>query len=225
MRKRQLKNYSEGFQFFLIAGILLSVSIILLLAFLTITNKPQGFWNYNVEGRYYIFPVVFLQLLFIIRSSLNRSVANNIFSKYLTPILFILLLMGSVLGILSTVKDLRRGDYENPLPTNRYLNYKPMMKVFNEVKKKYPDREVIVTSPNEYFLYAASNAGYKPIYDFDSINYKQPKVTKRSVLITVLNDDDINYMSKYILEKKPLKFAYESFISFFAEEIDPLPAQ
>jgi hypothetical protein len=32
-------------------------------------------------------------------------------------------------------------------------------------------------------------------------------------------------MSKYILEKKPLKFAYESFISFFAEEIDPLPAQ
>lgn len=222
IRKNRFKKYAGNFQFFLIAGTILSAVIIFLLGYLTLTNKPQRFWNYNLDGRYFIFPVVFLQLLFIIKSSLEWSSVKNTFSKYLQRFLITLLLLEAVHGIFSTIKNITTHNAENPFPTKRYLNYRRMMTIFDDMNKKYAGRDVLVTSPNQFFLHAANNAGFKPIYDFETINYKQPAVTKKSVLVTVLNDDDSTYMLKYISEKKPEKFAYESFISFFVQEIDPL---
>ena len=220
IRKNPLKKYPDAIKFFFSSGIILSAAIIFLLGYLTLTNKPQHIWNYNIDGRYFVLPVIILQLSFLIKYSFDRLLLKDTFSKFIYTILLITLLLEAGHGIFSTIKNVA-ASAENPFPTNRYLSYERMANKFEEVRKKYPDRDILLTSPNEYYLFAANNANFKPIYDFDSINSKKPFVTKKSVLVTVINDDDLPYMSKYISERKPRKFAYDSFVSFFAEEIDP----
>ena len=220
VRKNSLKKYPHTFRFFLLIGIILSALIIFLLGYLTLTNKPQASWNYNIEGRYFVLPVIFLQLFFLIKYSFDDTLHNNTVSKFFYRAILILLLLEAGHGIFSTIKNTVTG-YENPFPTKRYLNYNRMTRIFEEIKKNYPDKDILVTSPNEYYLFAANNAGFKPVYDFNSLNFKEPSVTRKTVLVTVVNDDDLFYMEKYISERKPLKFAYDSFVSFFAEEIDP----
>lgn len=218
-------RYPTAFRYFLFSGTILSTVIIFLLGYLTLTNRPQAHWNYNIEGRYFIFPVVFLQLLFLIKCSFDTVQGKSSFTRVISSFILLVMLLEAGHGVYSTTRNIITTG-NNPFPTKRYLSYSKMITIFNNIKNRYPQKDILLTSPNEYYLYAANNAGFKPVYDFDTINnLKRPNVTQKTVLITALNDDDAHYMEKYLSERKPVKFAYESFVSFFAEEIDPLLPQ
>ena len=47
--------------------------------------------------------------------------------------------------------------------------YRNFPAIMAEIKKQNPDRQLFVTSPDQYYLHAASQLGYKAIFDYENL--------------------------------------------------------
>ena len=209
-------------KFFLFTGFILSLSIIFLLSYLVLTNKPQFSYNYHLDGRYFAFPVIFTQFLIFILAANKYFVSRNKLNRWIVTVLLIILSIESIHGVISNMKIIAYGDQlQNPYPTNKNLNYSTLTHIFKDIHSKYPDRQLLITSPNNYYMNAVSTLGYKGIYDFENINHSDPTVTKKSLLVLIMHDDEIKTMQKYILEQRPVKLISMSGQNFYLQLIDP----
>ena len=218
------KSYQQRMEvvLFLFIGFIVSLSIIFILAYLILTNRPQFSFNYHLDGRYFAFPVIFIQFLVFILAANKNLVSWHRFNRWIVTVLLIILSIESIHGVISNMKIIAYGDQlHNPYPTNKNLNYRPLINIFNGIHSKYPDRQLLITSPNNYYMNAASTLGYKGIYDFENIDQSDPAVTKKSLLVIIIHDEEIEPMQKYILEKRPTRLTSIFGQNFYLHPIDP----
>ena len=52
----------------------------------------------------------------------------------------------------------------------RVADYKSFFEMLNDLQKKYPAHEIIVSSSDQVFLYTASQMGYKVVFDYTNLN-------------------------------------------------------
>jgi hypothetical protein len=94
--------------------------------------------------------------------------------------------------------------------------------IIKEIQKQNPDRELIVCSPDKFYLHTASQMGYKAVFDYDNF-LLQPdlKVSSKSVLIMPIQTQDVVIIKDYIEKKNPRLFYTIAGTSFYIQEIDP----
>lgn len=93
--------------------------------------------------------------------------------------------------------------------------------IITDIKKQYPDREVLVSSKDQLYLHTASEMGCKSIFDYDNFLRSDLKVSSKSILIMPINTTDVVIVQDFI-KKKKLQLVYTiSGISFYTQEIDP----
>jgi len=109
---------------------------------------------------------------------------------------------------LTTIKDADTG-------------YRNFSSVIDEIKKKYPGREIFVSSPDQYYLHAASQMGYKAIFDYEKLRQVDLKPFSKSVLLVPVHQQEAIIMNDYIEKKKPQLFLEIAGTYFYTEEINP----
>ena len=209
---------------FVIIGSFVSLTIIFLLAYLTLTYKELSWgyhrWTFVGENRYFAFIYVFVPVSFLIALYHYRSAFKKPFMWLLAFIAI------CCLGI-----EVLHGIYYNSkiLVSHEDLAYirdsdngiKRFPAIITEIKKQYPDREVLVCSKDQLYLHTASEMGYKAIFDYNNFLKSNLKVSSKSILIMPINTTDVVIVNEFI-EKKNLQLVNTiSGISFYTQEIDP----
>ena len=221
-QKKSLQFSSHSL--FIIIGSFISLTIIFLLAYLTLTYKELSWgyhrWTFVGENRYFAFIYVFVPVSFFITLYHYRSFFRN-------PFMRLLVFIGlSCLGI-----EVAHGIYYNAkiLVSHNDLAYirdsdngiKRFPAIITEIKKQYPDREVLVSSKDQLYLHTASEMGCKAIFDYDNFLESDLKVSSKSILLMPINTTDVVIVNEFI-EKKKLQLVYTiSGISFYTREMDP----
>ncbi len=221
----QKKNVQfSSHSLFIIMGSFVSLTIIFLLAYLTLTYKELSWgyhrWTFVGENRYFAFVYVFVPVAFLIALYHYRS----FFKK---PIILLLAFIGlSCLGI-----EVIHGIYYNAriLVVHKDLAYirdsdngiKRFPALITAIKKQYPGREVLVCSKDQLFLHTASEMGYKAIFDYDNFLKGDLKVSSKSILIMPINTTDVVVVNEFIEKQKLQLVNTISGISFYTQEIDP----
>ena len=90
-----------------------------------------------------------------------------------------------------------------------------------EIKKEYPDREILVCSKDQLYLHMATQRGYKAIFDYGNFLQTDLKVSSKSILLMPINTQDLVIIKEYIERKKPRLLYTVGGISFYIQEIDP----
>ena len=209
---------------FIMIGSLVSLTIIFLLAYLTLTYKELSWgyhrWTFVGENRYFAFIYVFVPVSFFIALYHYRSFFKR-------PFMGLLAFIGlSCLGI-----EVVHGIYYNAkiLISHHDLAYirdsdngiRRFPAIITEIKKQHPGREVLVSSKDQLYLHTASEMGCKAIFDYDNFLESDLKVSSKSILLMPINTADVVIVNEFI-EKKKLQFLYTiSGISFYTQEIDP----
>jgi len=221
-QKKKLQFSSHSL--FIIIGSFVSLAIIFLLAYLTLTYKELlwGFhrWTFVGENRYFAFIYVFIPVLFFIALHYYRS----FFKK---PVMWFIAFIGSL--CLGT--EVIHGIYYNAkiLVSHKDLAYirdsdngiKRFPDIITEIKKQYPDREILVCSKDQLYLHTASEMGYKAIFDYNNFLNNDLKVTSKSILIMPVNTTDVVIVNEFIEKKKLRLVDAIAGISFYTQEIDP----
>jgi len=215
-----LSNHS----LFIIIGSLVSLTIILLLAYFTLTYKELSWgyhrWTFVGENRYFAFIYVFIPILFFIALHHYRS-------SFKKPIMWVF----AFIALCSLGIEVVHGIYYNAkiLASHKDLAYirdsdkgiKGFPAIITEVKKQYPDRQVLVCSKDQLYLHTASEMGYKAIFDYDNFLESDLKVSSKSILIMPINTSDVVVVNDFI-EKKKFHLIYTiAGTSFYIQEIDP----
>src|SRR5688572_717065 len=99
--------------------------------------------------------------------------------------------------------------------------YKEFGFILNEIKKQHPGREVIVSSPDQYYLYAASQMGYKAIFDYENLAKTDVKTTSNTILLIPVHQQEAIIIKDYIDRKKPKLHSTISGTYIYIEEINP----
>ena len=209
---------------FIIVGSFVSLTIIFLLAYLTLTYKELSWgyhrWTFVGENRYFAFIYVFVPVVFIIALYHYRPFFKKPF-----------MLLFAFIGLFCLGIEVVHGIYYNAkiLVSHNDLAYirdsdngiKRFPAIITDIKKQYPDREVLVSSKDQLYLHTASEMGCKSIFDYDNFLRSDLKVSSKSILIMPINTTDVVIVQDFI-EKKKLRLVYTiSGISFYTQEIDP----
>ena len=226
---RYIKTHKRASQFsnhflFIIIGAFVSIAIILLLAWLTLTYKELswGFykWTHVQDPRYFAFIYVFIPLLFFIclqyySSSFKKPILR--FFIFIGLCCFAIEVIHGVyynIKILSKHKDLayiRAADQ----------GFKSFPAIITKIKEQNPDKELLVCSPDQFYLHTASQMGYKAIFDYTNFLQTDLKVSSKSLLIMPIQSQDVVIIKDYIERKKPRLLYTVGSISFYIQEIDP----
>jgi hypothetical protein len=209
---------------FIITGSAISITIILLLTYLSLTYKELTWglntWTHVQDARYFSFIYIFILVLFF--TSLHHY-ASFFKRSFMRVFVFIAL---CVLGaevlhgvyynikIISQHKDLaviREAD-------NGYRNFSA---IIAKIKKENPGQQLLVSSPDQYYLHAASQLGYKAIFDYENLWQAELRVTSKSLLIMPVHTEEAAIMKTYIEKKKPRLLLTVAGTNFYIEEIVP----
>jgi len=221
---RFLKNPSlSRHLIFIIGGAAISILIIFMLGYLSLTYKELewGFnkWTYVIDERYFSFIYVFLPLL-LFACIQYYSILKRGLTRILVFIGLLCLSIEVMHGLyynikivtshkdLTTIKDADKG-------------YRNFSSIVAEIKKKYPGREIFVSSPDQYYLHAASQMGYKSIFDYEKLGQVDLKPFSKSILLMPVHQQEAVIMNDYIEKKKPQLFLEIAGTYFYTEEINP----
>jgi hypothetical protein len=219
-KNRQLPHHF----LFISIGSFIGVMIILLLAYLTLTYKalPWGFirWTHAQHARYFAFIYAFIPLLLFVCIQHYGHLIKRYYVKLLIFFALCLLATEVLHGIyynikivinhkdLSIIKDADKG-------------YKNLPAIVAEIKKQHPDRQVFISSPDQYYLHAASNVGCKAIFDYENLWRSNLRVPSKSILLMPVHEQEAVIMKDYIEKKKPQLLSTIAGTYFYIEEIDP----
>ncbi len=209
---------------FIITGSAISITIILLLAYLSLTYKELTWgltkWTHVQQARYFSYLYIFMPLLFFVSLHHYASFFKRSFMRIV--IFIILCVLGTEVlhgvyyntKIISQHKDLaiiREAD-------NGYRNFSA---IIARIKKANPEKQLIVSSPDQYYLHAASQLGCKAIFDYEYLWQAKLKVTSKSLLIMPVHTEEAVIMKDYIEKKKPQLLLTIAGTYFYTEEINP----
>lgn len=171
-----------------IIGGCIAVTTILFLIFLSLTNSPklQTFqWTFVADGRYFAFPVLFLQLTIWHWAFQDRKFLKGL-KKIIVLLLSVIFLIEGIHGFYFIIKKMSR-----PLTpvAETFFNdpyTKTMTNFIKEEKLKNPSRVIAVFSLNELFGYMANWNGVNGVFMINKMSNKMAKTTRPATLLVVL---------------------------------------
>jgi hypothetical protein len=222
IQKRSL--FFQAHTHFIIIGSLFSFIILFLLAYLSVTYKvlTWGFykWVAVVEARYFAFIYAFIPLLFFICLHHYRHSFRKPLIRFFAFALLICMATEILHGvyynvkILSSHKDLayiRDAD-------KGFRNFPAILTV---VKNENPGKEILVSSPDKYYLTTAIQLGFKAVFDFDNFIKNGLHVNKKTIVVIPIQTQDVSIISDYMEKNKPVLIATQAQTSFYVQEINP----
>ena len=209
---------------FIVVGSFISFTIILLLSWLTVTYKELswGFYNWThvQDPRYYAFIYVFVPLLVFVCMYNYRSSFKGWIVRFFVFAALCCFAIETLHGIYYNIKILgAHKDLEYIRDADE--GFRTFPAIIIDIKKQYPDREVIVCSPDQFYLHTASQLGYKAVFDYDNFLQTGLKVPVKSILVMPIQSRDLTIINKYLEEKKPNLFFAIAGTSFYVQEINP----
>ncbi|HEX6847414.1 MAG TPA: hypothetical protein VF144_10560 [Chitinophagaceae bacterium] len=209
---------------FIITGSAISLFIIGLLAYLSLTYKAQDWgeykWTYSYDVRYFAFIYVFIPFLFFITIQFYPSLFKNNFVRLFAVIALICFVTEIMHGIYFNVKIVM--DHQSlSIIRDRDKDYKSFPGIIRDLKNKTVDREIIICAPDQFYLHTASRMGYKAIFDYTNLNKAGLKIASKSILIVPVHKQDAWIMKEYVEKKHPQIIATIAGTNFYMEELDP----
>lgn len=212
-------------RWFLFIGTGISAGVLLLLAYVSLTNKDQSFhnipWNYINEHRYFAFVVIFIQMVFLVWcfSGIGIPVKNY----FLRAIRFLL----ATLLIIEIVHSI----YFNSLLPFRYTELKMarywenrmafLVNTVSDFIKENKNKEILV---GDYYPGAndlGSFYGKKGLMDCLELNKKLPAVKQKTLLLLHLTDDQLPEFKEFFTRTNPLLYKKFEYNNFYLLELLP----
>ena len=209
---------------FIVTGSVISITIILLLAYLSLTYRELIWglttWTHVQHARYFSYIYIFIPLLFFVSLHHYAAFFKGTFIRIIVFIVLCVFATESLHGIYYNGKIISQ---HTDLATMREADkgYRNFSALIANVKGQNPDRQLIVCSPDQYYLHAASQMGYKAIFDYENLGHVKLKVTSKSLLIMPVHREEAAIMKSYIETKKPQLFLTVAGTYFYKEEINP----
>lgn len=209
---------------FIVTGSAISITIILLLAYLSLTYKELTWglttWTHVQDARYFSFIYIFILLLFFISLHHCTSFFKRSFMRIFVFIALSILVTESLHGVYYNTKIISK---HKDLSIIRQADkgYRDFSAIIAKIKQENPDQQLIVCSPDQYYLHAASQMGCKAIFDYENLWRAELKVTSKSLLIIPVHTEEAAIMKAYIEKKKPQLFLTVAGTNFYTEEINP----
>ena len=209
---------------FITSGSVISITIILLLAYLSLTYKEltwgQTTWTHVQDARYFSFIYLFILLLFFVSLHHYASFFKRTFMRIFVVIVLCVLGTEALHGVYYNSKIISQ---HKDLTSIREADkgYRNFSAIIASIENQNPDRQLIVSSPDHYYLHAASQLGYKAIFDYENLWQAKLKVTSKSLLIMPVHTQEAVIMKAYIEMKKPRLLLTIAGTSFYTEEINP----
>jgi len=207
---------------FIITGSIISIMIIIMLAYLSLTYKAQDWgaykWTYSYDIRYFAFIYILIPILFV-----TVLYYYPVYFKRFLPRCFVLV------AIFCFIIEILHGVYYNAkilmnhnslsVIRDRDKDYRSFPLVVRDIKNKYPDREILVCAPDQFYLHTASQMGYKAIFDYKNLNQTELVPGVKSILLVPVHQQDAWIMKEYIEKKKPTIIATIAGTNFYMEEL------
>lgn len=209
---------------FIMSGAVISLCILFLLTYFSLTYKPQLYgiylWNYNYESRYFAFLFIFLPILFLLCIHIYPQLLKNMFSRTVVFFMLIIFAVEILHGIYYNVKIIGKHSDIN-LIRDRVADFRQFPTMVRDLKTKYADREILVSASDQFFLYSASEMGYRAIFDYTNLNKAELLVQKKSILLFPVHETDVWIMKEYLEREKPQMLNKIAGTVFYLEEINP----
>jgi len=208
---------------FIVIGSFISLSILILITYLTLTYKALTWgllrWTHSQHARYFAFIYVFIPLLLFVCIH-HLSFFKKPFVRLFTFIALFCLAIEMLHGVYYNIKIIL-AHKDLAIIRDADDGYKEFGFILNEIKKQHPGREVIVSSPDQYYLYAASQMGYKAIFDYENLAKTDVKTTSNTILLIPVHQQEAIIIKDYIDRKKPKLHSTISGTYIYIEEINP----
>lgn len=209
---------------FIIIGSGIAIIIILLLAYLSLTYKELVWgltkWTHVQHARYFSYIYIFVPLLFFVCLHNYTSFFKRPFMRIFAFILLCCLVTEVMHGIYYNIKIIR---FHKDLAVIRDADrgYRNFPAVIGEIEKQNPGRQVLVSSPDQYYLHAASQMGYKALFDYENLWRTDIKVSSETILLMPVHQQEAMIMKDYIETKRPQLVSTIAGTYFYIEPINP----
>lgn len=226
VRKNKISLLHSNYSIFIVMGSLVCIIILLALFILTFFYKGQllgsgsNLWVYISEPRYFSYLYIFILFLLFICLQYFRTNFKHQYIRFSFFLILCILAIEVSHGIYYNIKTLiTNTGFKHVRNSDR--NYNSFPSILNEIKARNSGREIIISSPNKYYLYFSSQLGYTTIFDFSNILQKGLTVSSKSLLVIPIQSQEINLVKEYIEKRNTsLIFAADG-TYFYIQEINP----
>ena len=213
-----------GHSLFIVIGSVISITIVLLIAYLTLTYRaiPWGLirWTHSQHARYFAFLYIFIPMLLLVCLQHYRSFFKKILPRIFTCVALCCITIEALHGIYYNVKIIR-SHRDLSIIKDADKGYKSFSSAIAEIKQEYPGREILISSPDQYYLHGASQMGYKAIFDYSNLSQVDLRPSSKSILLIPVHQQETIIINDYIERKKPQLFLDIAGTYFYIEEINP----
>ena len=213
-----------GHSLFIVLGSVISITIVLLIAYLTLTYKaiPWGLirWTHSQHARYFAFLYIFIPMLLFVCLQHYSSFFKKLLPRIFIYVALCCIAIEALHGIYYNIKIIR-SHRDLGIIKDADKGYKNFSSVIDDIKQQYPGREILISSPDQYYIHGASQMGYKAIFDYNNLAQVEMKPSSKSILLVPVHQQEAIIMNDYIEKKKPQLFLEIAGTYFYIEEINP----
>lgn len=223
-RVYKMKSADRGNQLLLLGMAAVLVNC-LLLGYLSLTYEVQkgavNDWNYITEARYFSLAYLFVQFLFTGYYFLGHAWKKRLWKRVLMVGCLLLLSIEVVHSLYFHVKvAFRFEQYKSSVFREQDYNF--FNSLLEELPEDYPGREILVAAPGDNFYpYTAAYQGEKGIFDPQNLVSGLPRVHKKSVLVVMLYDQELEPYRQFTNDKRVKKVKRIAYSNFFLTELNP----
>jgi hypothetical protein len=220
---KKISSLSRHF-IFVISGSVISLAILVMLTYLSLTYKAQDWgnykWTYNYDVRYFAFIYIFILLLFFTVVYYYPSLLRKRLIRLLDFIIIFCLAIEFLHGVYYNAKIIMHHQ-DLSFIRNGDMSYRKFPPVLTGLKKQYPDRQIFVCSPDQFYLHTAAQMRCKAIFDYANLNKAKLNLSAESILVLVVHKQDTWIMKEYIQKHNPQLVSTIAETDFFIEETSP----
>ena len=204
-------------------GSSISILIILMLAYLSLTYKAQDWgeykWTYSYDIRYFAFIYILVPLLFFAALYFYPANFKNIFLKIFVSLITITFTIEVAHGIYYNAKIVSKGKSLDII-RDRDKDYRTFQQVLLDLKDKNPGKEIIVCAPDQFYLHTASQMGYKAVFDYINLNNSILKPASESILLMPVHKQDAWIVKHFVEKNHPEVIAVIAGTTFYKKELE-----
>jgi hypothetical protein len=193
-----------------------------MLAYLSLTYKAQGGgeyeWTYSYEVRYFAFLYVFIPLLFFISTQFYPQYYKSYLTRFFAFIIISCLLIEVLHGFYYNTKIMLANKSINII-RDRDKDYRSFPGIIEELKNKNPDKEIIVSALDQFYLHTALQMGYKALFDCINLNKTKLKLKSPAILLIPVHTQDARLMKEYVEKNHPQIISTISGTTFYIEDL------
>lgn len=209
---------------FFISGSVIVFCVIFLLAYLSLTYKDLEWgyikWNFSTDERYFAFIYVFIPTLLLSFLNSYPYALKKPIVRLLACVVFVIYFVEVAHGIYYNAKIILQHK-DLMVIKNSDIAYKQFPGIISQIKTQYPDRQILITSPDQFYLHAASQMEFKAIFDYQNLSKNDLIVNSKSILILPVHQNEVVIMKEYLDKKRPRSITTSDGTYFYIEELNP----